>query len=48
MDIKYNITYKIKDDLVKTNEELEDIITKKILNIKKNSCMTLNSNIIDV
>lgn len=33
MEVKYNVTYKIKDNVIITEEELENIITRKLLKV---------------
>ena len=33
MEVVYNVVYEIKDNLVKTDKEMEDILTKKLLRV---------------
>ena len=33
MGVKYNVTFKIKDNAIITEEELENIITRKLLKV---------------
>lgn len=47
MEIVYNVTYKIKDNIVLNDKEIEDIVTKKllkvILNLENNNSIALNN-----
>ena len=47
MEVVYNVTYKIKDNIVLNDKELEDIVTKKmlkvILNLENNNSIALNN-----
>ncbi len=47
MEVVYNVTYKYKNDLIKTDKEMEDIITKKllkvILNLENSTSVALNN-----
>lgn len=47
MEVVYNVTYKVKDDKIKNEKEIEDILTKKllkvILNLENNNCVALNN-----
>lgn len=47
LEVVYNVSFKYKNDLIKTDEELEDIITKKllkvILNLENNKSVALNN-----
>ena len=47
LEVVYNVSFKYKNDLIKTDEELEDIITKKllkvILNLENNTSVALNN-----
>lgn len=47
MEVVYNVTYKVKDNLIRTDKEIEDIITKKllkvILNLENNTSVALNN-----
>ena len=47
MEVVYNVTYKIKDNIVLNDKEIEDIVTKKflkvILNLENNNSITLNN-----
>ena len=47
MEVIYNVTYKIKDNIVLNDKEIEDIVTKKflkvILNLENNNSITLNN-----
>lgn len=47
MEVKYNVTYKIKDNVIITEEELENIITRKllkvILNLENSSIQAVNN-----
>lgn len=47
MEVIYNVVFSVKDDLKKSDEEIEDILTKKLLKVilmseNKNS-MALNN-----
>lgn len=47
MEVKYNVTYKIKDNAIVTDEELENIITRKllkvILNLENSNIQAVNN-----
>jgi len=47
MEVVYNVVYGIKDNLVKTDKEMEDILTKKllrvILNLENTNSIALNN-----
>lgn len=47
MEVIYNVTYEVKNNLNKTDKELEDILTKKllkvILNCEDNTNIALNN-----
>lgn len=47
MEVVYNVVYGIKDNLVKTDKEMEDILTKKllrvILNLENINSVALNN-----
>ena len=47
LEVVYNVSFKYKNNLIKTDEELEDIITKKllkvILNLENNTSVALNN-----
>lgn len=47
MEVVYNVVYEIKDNLVKTDKEIEDILTKKllrvILNLENTNSVALNN-----
>ena len=47
MEIVYNVTYKINDNIVLNDKEIEDIVTKKllkvILNLENNNSIALNN-----
>lgn len=47
MEVVYNVTYKVKDNLIRTDKEIEDIITKKllkvILNLENSTSVALNN-----
>ena len=47
MEVVYNVVYGIKDNLVKTDKEMEDILTKKllrvILNLENTNGVALNN-----
>jgi len=47
MEVVYNVVYEIKDNLVKTDKEMEDILTKKllrvILNLENTNSVALNN-----
>lgn len=47
MEVKYNVTYKTKDNIIVTDEELENIITRKllkvILNLENSSIQAVNN-----
>lgn len=47
MEVKYNVTYKTKDNVIVTDEELENIITKKllkvILNLENSNIQAVNN-----
>lgn len=47
MEVVYNVTYKIKDNIVLNDKEIEDIVTKKllkvILNLENNNSIALNN-----
>lgn len=47
MEVVYNVVYEIKDNLVKTDKEMEDILTKKllrvILNLENTNSIALNN-----
>ncbi len=47
MEVKYNVTYKTKDNVIITDEELENIITRKllkvILNLENSNIQAVNN-----
>lgn len=47
MEVKYNVTYKTKDNIIVTDEELENIITRKllkvILNLENSNIQAVNN-----
>ncbi|MCI9279459.1 MAG: hypothetical protein HFJ02_01490 [Bacilli bacterium] len=47
MEVKYNVTYKTKDNVIITEEELENIITRKllkvILNLENSNIQAVNN-----
>lgn len=47
MEVKYNVTYKTKDNVIITDEELENIITRKllkvILNLENSNIQAINN-----
>ncbi len=47
MEVVYNVVYGIKDNLERTDEEIEDILTKKllrvILNLESTNSVALNN-----
>ncbi len=47
MEVKYNVTYKTKDNVIVTDEELENIITRKllkvILNLENSNIQAVNN-----
>lgn len=47
MEVVYNVVYEIKDNLEKTDKEIEDILTKKllrvILNLENTNSVALNN-----
>lgn len=47
MEIVYNVVYGIKDNLERTDKEIEDILTKKllrvILNLENTNSVALNN-----
>lgn len=47
MEVVYNVVYGIKDNLERTDKEIEDILTKKllrvILNLENNNSVALNN-----
>ena len=47
MEVVYNVVYGIKDNLERTDKEIEDILTKKllrvILNLENTNSVALNS-----
>ena len=47
MDVLYNVVYGIKDNLERTDKEIEDILTKKllrvILNLENTNSVALNN-----
>ncbi len=47
MEVKYNVTYKTKDNVIITEEELENIITRKllkvILNLENSNIKAINN-----
>lgn len=47
MEVKYNVTFKTKDNLIVTDEELENIITRKllkvILNLENSNIQAVNN-----
>lgn len=47
MEVVYNVVYEIKDNLERTDKEMEDILTKKllrvILNLENTNSVALNN-----
>ena len=47
MEVVYNVVYEIKDNLERTDKEMEDILTKKllrvILNLENTNGVALNN-----
>lgn len=47
MEVVYNVVFSVKDNIVKTDKEIEDILTKKllraILNLENTSSIALNN-----
>lgn len=47
MEVVYNVVYEIKDNLERTDKEMEDILTKKllrvILNLENTNSIALNN-----
>ena len=47
MEVVYNVVYEIKDNLGRTDKEMEDILTKKllrvILNLENTNSIALNN-----
>ena len=47
MEVLYNVVYEIKDNLERTDKEMEDILTKKllrvILNLENTNSIALNN-----
>ena len=47
MEVKYNVIFKTKDNVIVTDEELENIITKKllkvILNLENSNIQAVNN-----
>lgn len=47
MEVVYNVVYGIKDNLERTDKEIEDILTKKllrvILNLENTNSIALNN-----
>ncbi len=47
MEVKYNVTFKTKDNVIVTDEELENIITRKllkvILNLENSNIQAVNN-----
>lgn len=47
MEVVYNVVYGIKDNLERTDKEIEDILTKKlirvILNLENTNSVALNN-----
>ncbi len=47
MEVKYNVTFKTKDNVIVTDEELEKIITRKllkvILNLENSNIQAVNN-----
>ena len=47
MEVVYNVTYKIKDNIVLNDKEIEDIVTKKLLKVimalENNNSVALNN-----
>ena len=47
MEVKYNVTFKTKDNVIITDEELENIITRKllkvILNLENSNIQAVNN-----
>lgn len=47
MEVIYNVIFKVKDNVIKTDKEMEDILTKKllrvILNSENNNSVALNN-----
>ncbi len=47
MEVIYNVVFSVKDDLKKSDEEIEDILTKKLLKVilmsENNNSMALNN-----
>lgn len=47
MEVVYNVVYEIKDNLERTDKEMEDILTKKllrvILNLENTNSIVLNN-----
>ena len=47
MEVVYNVTYKIKDNIILNDKEIEDIVTKKLLKVimalENNNSVALNN-----
>lgn len=47
MEVKYNVTFKTKDNVIVTDEDLENIITRKllkvILNLENSNIQAVNN-----
>lgn len=47
MEVKYNVTFKTKDNVIVTDEDLENIITRKllkvILNLENSNIQVVNN-----
>lgn len=47
MEVVYNVVFSVKDSIVKTDKEIEDILTKKllraILNLENTNGIALNN-----
>ena len=47
MEVVYNVVYEIKDNLERTDKEMEDLLTKKllrvILNLENTNSVALNN-----
>lgn len=47
MEVIYNVVFSVKDDLKKSDDEIEDILTKKLLKVilmsENNNSMALNN-----
>ena len=52
MEVVYNVVYGIKDNLERTDKEIEDILTKKllrvILNLENTNSVALNNSLYEV